>query len=48
MGRFVNMPSAHSLIGISLQSFALKTRELGTLVSPVMLTCRQVWVAQAP
>ncbi|CAB1312454.1 unnamed protein product, partial [Coregonus sp. 'balchen'] len=37
-----------SLNDVSLQAFAFMTRELGRLMSTVVVTCRQVWFAQAP
>jgi hypothetical protein len=40
--------SAQTLSNASLQTFAYMTRELGRLMSTVMLARRQVWLAQSP
>lgn len=39
---------ARTLNGISLQVTAFITRDLGRMLSPLTMACRQVWLAQTP
>ena len=41
-------PSMQDICDASLQAFALMSRELGRVMSTLVQTCRQVWLAQSP